>query len=101
MQPSSTIFPGQTITPAVQVAVLDDQGNTVSGFVGSVTIAIANDGSLFKNARLSGTLVVNVVNGVATFSDLSIDEPGMGYTLHATASGLTAATSNPFNVAVP
>lgn len=101
VQPSSTMLPGQTITPAVQVAAVDDQGNTVSGFVGSVTIGIGHDGSLLQNARLSGTLVVNVVNGVATFPNLSIDQPGMGYTLQASASGLTAATSNSFNVTVP
>jgi len=44
---------------------------------------------------------VNVVNGVATFTNLSIDQPGTGYTLQASASGLTAATSSPFNVTVP
>ena len=101
VQPSNILLPGMTITPAVQVAALDDQGNTVSDFVGPVTIALANDGSLFKNARLSGTLVVNVVDGVATFPNLSIDQIGMGYTLRATAGGLTAATSSSFNVTIP
>jgi len=101
VQPSFTLLPGQAITPAVQVAVLDDQGNTVSGFVGSVTVALGHDGSLLQNARLSGTLVVDVVNGVATFPNLSLDQAGMGYTLQASASGLTAATSSPFNVTVP
>jgi hypothetical protein len=100
-QPSSTLLPGTTITPPVQVAVLDDQGFVVPGFVGSVSIALGNDGSLLHNARLSGTLVVTVVNGVATFSDLSIDQPGMGYTLRATADPLAGGTSNPFNVTVP
>jgi hypothetical protein len=101
VQPSFTMLPGQTITPAVQVAVVDDQGNTVGGFDGSITIGIGHDGSFLHNARLSGTLVVNVVNGVATFPNLSLDEPGMGYTLQASASGLTAAISNPFSVMIP
>lgn len=100
-QPSHTLLPGAVISPPVQVAVLDDQGNTVFGFVGSVTIALGHDGSLFQNARLSGTKVVNVVNGVATFADLSVDQPGMGYTLRATANPLTAGTSTPFSVTLP
>jgi len=100
-QPSRTLLPGSVISPPVQVAVVDDQGNTVLGFTGSVTIALEHDGSPFQNAHLSGTRVVNVVNGIATFADLSIDEPGMGYTLRATANPLTGATSTPFNVTIP
>jgi hypothetical protein len=42
---------------------------------------------------------VQVINGMATFSDLSIDQPGMGYTLHATiGGGLPDIDSNPFNI---
>lgn len=98
VQPTSTMLPGQTITPAVQVAVLDDQGNAVTGFNGTVTMALGHDASPLGNARLSGTLTVNVVNGVATFNDLSVDEVGMGFTLKASASNLTGSTSAAFNV---
>jgi hypothetical protein len=38
------------------------------------------------------------VDGVATFSDLSIDQAGIGYQLVATAEGFPARNSNPFNV---
>jgi hypothetical protein len=38
------------------------------------------------------------VNGVATFSNLSINKTGSGYTLTASHSGLTSATSSSFNV---
>jgi hypothetical protein len=41
------------------------------------------------------------VAGTATFSDLSIDQPGTGYTLVVTSPGLTGAESCPFNVLVP
>jgi hypothetical protein len=48
---------------------------------------------------LRGTLMLTVNGGVATFSDLSIDQAGMGYTLHATLGGsLPAIDSNPFNI---
>jgi hypothetical protein len=39
-----------------------------------------------------------VTGGVATFSTLSIDQPGSGYALTATASGLVSAFSSPFQV---
>jgi len=101
VQPSNTLLPGSTIAPAVQVVALDDQGNTVTGFTGPMTIAIDHDGSLLKNAQLSGTKTATPANGVATFSNLSIDQVGMGYTLQATATNLNGVTSNPFNVTVP
>jgi hypothetical protein len=101
VQPSSTMLPGSKIAPAVQVVALDDQGRTVIGFTGPVTVAMAHDGSPLQNARLSGTAVKIPANGVATFADLSIDQVGMGYTLQVTANGLTGVTSNSFNVTVP
>ena len=101
VQPSFTLLPGQAIAPAVQVAAVDDQGNTVGDFVGPVTIGLGHDGSLLHNAHLGGTLVQNAVNGVATFSNLSLDQAGVGYTLQASATGLMSGTSNPFNVTVP
>jgi hypothetical protein len=47
-------------------------------------------------------LVVAVASGVATFSDLTIDQIGTGYTLVANASvpGLTQGTSTAFNITV-
>ena len=47
---------------------------------------------------LSGTTTVSAVNGVAVFSNLSIDKTGDGYTLTATSAGLTGATSPPFDI---
>jgi hypothetical protein len=41
---------------------------------------------------------VTAVNGVATFSDLSIDQPGNGYTLVVSASSAFGAESIPFNI---
>jgi len=101
VQPSNTLLPGMTITPPVQVAALDDAGNTVANFAGPVTVALAHDGSLLQNAHLWGTTAQIPTNGVATFADLSIDQVGIGYTLRATADGLTGVTSNPFNVTIP
>jgi hypothetical protein len=94
-QPTDTPA-GQTISPVV-VQVVDQFGNVVSNYSGMVTLSL-NDNPM-TGATLSGTLTVNVVNGVATFSDLSIDLAGDGYTLHATiGGGLADIDSDPFNI---
>jgi hypothetical protein len=38
------------------------------------------------------------VGGIATFSDLSIDLVGIGYTLDVTAAGMTGTASDPFDI---
>src|SRR2546427_140577 len=100
VQPTNTL-PLLTIQPAVEVTALDAQGNPVPGFTGQVTIAIGHDASLLGNARLSGTLTGAAGNGVARFGGLSIDQPGLGYTLRVTATGLTGAESAPFDIGTP
>ncbi len=47
-----------------------------------------------------GTVSVNAASGVARFNHLSTIQAGTGYTAQATATGLSAATSSPFNVVV-
>jgi len=80
----------------VKVEVLDGSGKLVTGSTAAVTVAIgSNPGA----GSLSGTLTVNASGGVASFSDLSIDQPGDGYTLTATSPGITPAPpSNPFKI---
>jgi hypothetical protein len=95
-QPATTL-PLSTMSP-VQVTVRDASGNTATSYNGPVTIAIGRNGGLLTPGTLSGTKTVNAVNGVATFSDLSIDQPGNGYTLIVTAGGLVTAESAPFNI---
>ena len=60
-----------------------------------MTLALGNNSG---SGTLSGTLTEPTnASGVATFSDLSINKPGFGYTLTASSTGLTGATSNPFS----
>ena len=82
----------------VQVEVQDAGGNRVTTATNSVTLAFGTNAG--PGATLSGTNPVSAVNGVATFSNLSIDSAGTGYTLTANAGGLTGATSNTFNITV-
>src|SRR3989441_171520 len=97
VQPSNAAA-GAAITPAVQVAVQDAQGNIVTTATTSITVAIGTNPA---SGTLSGTTTVAAVNGVATFSNLSIDKAGTGYTLTVSATGLTGATSSAFNVVAP
>ncbi len=86
---------------AVEVTAENDAGDRVPGFSGQVTMVIENDGSVTKNAQLRGTTSVNLVNGIATFPNLSIDQPGVNYTLKASVAGLADATSRAFTVVAP
>jgi hypothetical protein len=93
-----TALPFMAIAPAVQVTAEDAFGNAVSSFGDSVTIAIGHNGGTLMPGTLSGTKTVVAVNGVATFSDLSVDQLGNGYTLVVAAKRATGAESAPFNI---
>ncbi len=86
---------GAAITPAIQVAIQDASGRTVPYATNTITVTIGTNPG---NGTLSGTLTVGPVSGVATFSNVSIDKVGTGYTLTASATGLTGVTSATFNV---
>src|SRR6266566_3256010 len=93
-QPSNAVAGGAN-TPAGQVEVQDALGNTVTTSTSSITVAIGTNPA---SGTLSGTMTVAAISGVATFSTLSLNRPGTGYTLTASATGLTAATSTAFNI---
>ena len=94
VQPTN-VGSGASIAPAVQVRVVDGSGNLVSTATNNVVIAL---GSNPVAGVLGGTLSGAAVAGVATFSSLTIDKAGVGYSLTAASTGLSGATSNPFNV---
>ncbi len=95
VQPSAAAA-GATITPAVQVTVQDSTGQTVTDFTGNITVDLT-DGTGSDEAELSGTTTVAAVAGVATFSSLSIDVEAAGYSLTATAAGMTDVVSAAFD----
>jgi len=101
-----TIEPPTTIvalsgTFTAEVTAETASGTGVPGFTGQVTMAIGTDGSVTGNAHLGGTTSVKLVNGIATFPDLTIDKTGVNYTLKASVSGLPDATSHAFSVVAP
>lgn len=91
--------PSTALAVQPSVAIQDAGGATISGAPAtSVTLALgANPGG--ATLPCSGGLSKTTVNGVAAFSGCRVDKVGVGYTLVATASGLTSATSAQFDVA--
>ena len=58
----------------------------------TVSVAFANNPT---GATLGGTLSVTASQGVATFSGLTINKAGSGYTLQVSSSGLSSAVRPP------
>lgn len=84
-------FPTQPV-----VEVHDAAGNLITSYSGNVTLAIGNNPAA---GTLSGSVTVAVSGGVATFTGLSIDKAGAGYTLLASSGALSTGTSAAFNIA--
>jgi len=91
MQPPPSVMVHQTFV--VQVKAYDQFNQFDPDFNGSVTISVASG-----PGTINGTIPVTAVNGIATFSDLYLTTVGNGYTLSASSTGLTSATTMPFNV---
>ena len=78
------------------VLIEDAGGNTVTSSSASVTLAIGTNPG-------SGTLTcttnpLTASSGVATFGGCALSIAGVGYTLTASSSGLTSATSSTFTI---
>ena len=91
---------GVAWTTQPKVAIQDAYGNTVTTSSASVTLAITS-GTGTSGAALTCTANPKAAaSGVATFAACKIDKAGTGYTLTATATGLTNAVSSAFDVTV-
>jgi hypothetical protein len=88
--PSLVAVPNVSFT--VEVQLRDVLGNVAAfSSLGNGSMAL----SIFNNpasGTLSGTTPVNAVEGIATFSGMSIDNGGFGYTFEATISPLSAVS---------
>jgi hypothetical protein len=87
---------GVSIAPAIVVHVHDGDGNAVPG--DNVTLTIANNPG--TSTLSGGGPVATDAFGDATFTGVSLNKVGVGYTLTATDSGATplTTTSSPFNI---
>ena len=80
----------------ITVAVEDVFGNLETAFTRSVSVALASGPS---GSILGGTLTAQFDDGIAVFSQLTLNRIGSGYSIRSTAnSGLAAGRSSVFNV---
>ena len=93
MQPPGTVLAGSRF--GLIVSAEDSSGIVTTSFNGTVTVALLNNPG---GATLGGTLSVTAQSGVATFTGLTLDKVGTGYTLQVSSNGLTAATTNAVDV---
>src|SRR5207244_9130451 len=78
-EPPPRALAGDTIAPAVQIAIQDQYGNLALPAKDVVSLGLTPN-----TANLQGN-VAAAVNGVASFPNLAVDAAGLGYTLNATA----------------
>ncbi len=101
------IFEGSGLTVPQLGFAASPGGGVVGQPLSAVKVAMTNApagstvtlslNSTVSGAMLSGTTTEPVFNGFATFSGLTINQPGQGYSLTATGAGLTA-TSGSFTI---
>lgn len=92
--PITAVFNSQA--GPVTVGVLDASGQLITNSAATsstaaVTVQI-DPNSNPGGGSLSGTTTENAVGGIASFSDLTIDKPGIGYALTASSPGITSTT---------
>jgi hypothetical protein len=91
-QPPANVIAGESF--GLSVKVVDSVGNPVDS--GSVKIALDNNPA---DATLGGIETAPIVDGIATFADLTLSTAGTGDTLTATVSGTSVAqTTGSFDV---
>jgi hypothetical protein len=78
-----------------QASIEDQYGNVVTTATNTVKVAFANNPT---GATLGGALSVTASQGVATFSGLTINKTGVGYTLQVSSSSLSSAVTSAISV---
>ncbi len=101
--PSSLAFLTQPVSSTagislneIQVAVRNGAGETITDFSGPVSLGLTGGTA---GAALVGVTTVAAVNGVATFTEVTVNRGGTNYRLTASYDQLPPAQSNTFNMA--
>ncbi|HEX6408483.1 MAG TPA: Ig-like domain-containing protein [Gemmatimonadales bacterium] len=84
---------GKKIEPAVQVAVLDRNGQVVTQGEFEIKLELPGD----NDGRLHGHERKKTRSGIATFDDLNVDKEGQ-YRLRASSDGLPSIDSDVFEI---
>ena len=91
-QPPDSVQAGTTFS--ITVSAEDGLGNVDTSYNSAITLTLGNA----NGAALDGVLVLGANDGVATFTGLSLNQPGDDYVILASSGNLTSATSNGFDV---
>ncbi|MBL8921098.1 MAG: Ig-like domain-containing protein [Myxococcaceae bacterium] len=83
------------LTPAPSVRALDAFGNAASAEGTAVSLGLSANPA---GATLGGATTQPISAGLATFGGLTLDREAAGFSLSASAPGLTAATSDAFTL---
>jgi hypothetical protein len=95
-QPPATVAAGQVFGMVVQAQ--DQYGNLDPTYTNTITLNLSTS---VQGAMLGGTVMMNASAGVATFSDLTLDKPGMGDIITVSGQNLAGtAPTNPLTVNV-
>ena len=81
-----------------KITIQDALGNTVTTSVASMTLTITSGSGNPIGVLTCTANPKAAAAGIAIFAGCKINLAGTGYTLTATATGLTSAVSNPFNI---
>jgi uncharacterized delta-60 repeat protein len=92
-QPPSSVTAGSGF--GLTATIEDAYGNVETGDNANVSVALASGPS---GTNLGGTVSESAVNGVATFSGLTLTAAASGYSLAVSSTGLSSATSAAFSV---
>src|SRR5262249_44954480 len=92
-QPQGPVTAGSPFGLTIEVE--SPSGRLLTDATGTVTIAMASGPG---GAALGGTRTSSIIQGGATFSGLTIDLAGEGYSLMASAPGIKSVTSSAFDV---
>jgi hypothetical protein len=95
-QPPASVAATSPFT--IAASLFDVGSNSVFADASEPVFVSIKTGSGSPGAILGGTTLVAAVNGVATFSNLSIDRSGSGYILTVSSPGVNAADTNAFTV---
>jgi len=83
--------------PGVRVGIVDAYGNLVPDHFKGITVSLASNPA---GATLGGTLIggTSTGDGSYTFTNLTVNKIGTGYTLQAVSGGYASAVSTRFNI---
>jgi mannose/cellobiose epimerase-like protein (N-acyl-D-glucosamine 2-epimerase family) len=76
-------------------AVDTSSGKVDTTYIGGVVLSLASNPN---GGTLGGTTSAVVLNGAATFTGLTLDKAGSGYTLQATSGNLVATSNQTLDV---